>query len=128
MPLERAGGQAQFIVPRATGHHRKLAAATARLAGRQPACPLTLADIAEHASTSTRSLSRHFRQQTGTTPQQWLNRQRFRRAQQLLEETRRSVEQIGELVGFTSPTGFRECFRQIVGVSPRDHRRAFPPG
>jgi transcriptional regulator GlxA family with amidase domain len=76
---------------------------------------------------STRSLSRHFRHQTGATPLQWLSRQRVRRAQQLLEETDRSVEQIGALVGFTSPAAFRECFRQIVGVSPRDYRRAFPP-
>jgi AraC-like DNA-binding protein len=26
--------------------------------------------------------------------------------------------------GFASPTAFRERFRQIVGVSPRDYRRA----
>jgi transcriptional regulator GlxA family with amidase domain len=77
---------------------------------------------------STRSLNRQFRHQTGTTPLRWLSRQRIRRAQQLLEETNRSVEQVGELVGFTSPTAFRDCFRQIVGVSPRSYRRAFPPG
>jgi transcriptional regulator GlxA family with amidase domain len=128
MPLERAGGQAQFI------SHEPPAPARASL---QPVLAwltdnldthLTLADIAKHASMSTRSLSRHFRHQTGTTPLQWLSRQRVRRAQQLLEETDRSVEQIGELVGFTSPTAFRECFRQTVGVSPRDYRRSFPPG
>jgi transcriptional regulator GlxA family with amidase domain len=128
MPLERAGGQAQFI-----GHEPPAPAGTSL----QPLVAwltdnlhthLSLADIAERASMSTRSLSRHFRHQTGTTPLQWLSRQRIRRAQQLLEETDRSIEQVGELVGFTSPTTFRECFRQIVGVSPRDYRRAFPPG
>jgi transcriptional regulator GlxA family with amidase domain len=127
MPLERAGGQAQFI------SHEPPAAAGTSL---QPLLAwladnlhthLTLADIAGRASMSTRSLSRHFRDQTGTTPQQWLSRQRVRRAQQLLEQTDRSVEQIGGLVGFTSPTAFRECFRHVVGVSPRDYRRAFPP-
>jgi transcriptional regulator GlxA family with amidase domain len=125
--LERAGGQAQFIT------HEPPAPAGSSL---QPLITwltdnlhthLTLADIAARASMSTRSLSRHFRHQTGTTPLQWLSRQRVRRAQQLLEETDRSVEQVGEQVGFTSPTAFRECFRQIVGVSPRDYRRAFPP-
>ena len=125
--LERAGGQAQFIT------HEPPAPAGSSL---QPLITwltdnlhthLTLADIAARASMSTRSLSRHFRHQTGTTPLQWLSRQRVRRAQQLLEETERSVEQVGEQVGFTSPTAFRECFRQIVGVSPRDYRRAFPP-
>jgi transcriptional regulator GlxA family with amidase domain len=126
MPLERAGGQAQFITheppaPAGTSLQPLLAWLTDNLR-----TDLTLADIAERASMSTRSLSRHFRHQTGTTPLQWLSRQRVRRAQQLLEETDRSVEQIGELVGFTSPTAFRECFRHVVGVSPRDYRRAFP--
>jgi len=128
MPLERAGGQAQFIT------HEPPAPAGASL---QPLLAwltdnlhtnLTVTDIAVHASMSTRSLSRHFRQQTATTPMAWLNRQRVRRAQQLLETTRRPVEQIGDLVGFTSPTAFRESFRQIVGVSPREYRRAFPAG
>jgi len=128
MPLERAGGQAQFIsheppVPTGTSLQPVLAWLTDNLHTH-----LTLADIAKRASLSTRSLSRHFRHQTGTTPLQWLSRQRVRRAQQLLEETDRPVEQVGELVGFTSPAAFRECFRQIVGVSPRDYRRSFPPG
>ncbi|MEU9823627.1 GlxA family transcriptional regulator [Micromonospora chersina] len=127
MPLERAGGQAQFIAyepPAPAGH------------GLQPLLvwltdnlhrPLALADIAAHASMSTRSLSRHFRDQTGTTPIQWLNRQRIRRAQQLLERTEQPVERVGALVGFTSPTAFRESFRQVVGVPPRAYRAAFPP-
>jgi len=127
MPLERAGGQAQFIsheppAPSGSSLQPLLAWLTDNLHTH-----LTLADIAERASMSTRSLSRHFRHQTGTTPLQWLSRQRVRRAQHLLEGTDQPVEQIGELVGFTSPTTFRECFRHIVGVSPRDYRRTFPP-
>jgi transcriptional regulator GlxA family with amidase domain len=127
MPLERAGGQAQFIsheppAPAGTSLQPVLAWLTDNLHA-----PLTLADIADRASMSTRSLSRHFRHQTGTTPLHWLNRQRIRRAQQLLEKTDQPVEQIGAMVGFTSPTAFRQCFRQTVGVNPRDYRRAFPP-
>jgi transcriptional regulator GlxA family with amidase domain len=128
MPFERAGGQAQFIThepPAASGS--SLQPVLTWLADNLHT-PLTLADIAVRASMSTRALSRQFRHQTGTTPQQWLSRQRVRRAQQLLERTDRPVEQVGELVGFTSPTAFRECFRRIVGVSPRDYRRAFPAG
>jgi transcriptional regulator GlxA family with amidase domain len=127
MPLERAGGQAQFITyapptPSGSSLQPLFAWLTDNLHAH-----LTLADIAARASMSSRSLSRHFRTQTGTTPLQWLTRQRIRRAQQLLEETDRPVGYVAELVGFTSSTTFRECFRQIVGVSPRDYRRAFPP-
>jgi transcriptional regulator GlxA family with amidase domain len=126
MPLERAGGQAQFItyeppVPTGNGLQPLLAWLTDNLHQ-----PITLTDIAARAAMSTRSVSRHFRDQTGTTPIQWLNRHRVRRAQQLLEETDAPIEKIGELVGFASPTAFRECFRGVVGVSPRAYRAAFP--
>ncbi|MEV1329866.1 helix-turn-helix domain-containing protein [Micromonospora costi] len=126
MPLERAGGQAQFIAhepPAPDGHSMQplLVWLTENLAA-----PLTLADIASRARMSTRSLSRHFRQQTGATPMQWLTRQRVRRAQQVLERTDTPVERVGELAGFTSPTAFRDSFRQVVGVSPRAYRAAFP--
>jgi transcriptional regulator GlxA family with amidase domain len=129
MPLERAGGQAQFIaheppVPAGISLQPLLTWLTDNLHA-----PLTLGGIAARASMSPRSLSRHFRHQTGTTPMQWLSRQRIRRAQHLLETTDRPVEQVGGLVGFASPTAFRERFRQVVGVSPRQYRSAFvPPG
>lgn len=127
MPLERAGGQAQFITyespaPPGAGLQPLLAWLADNL--REP---LTLARIAAHASMSTRSLTRHFRSQTGTTPMQWLNRHRIRRAQELLEVTDQPVEQVGALVGFTSPTAFRTHFRHVVGVNPRDYRHAFTP-
>ncbi|AVT37836.1 GlxA family transcriptional regulator [Plantactinospora sp. BB1] len=125
MPLERAGGQAQFIAhepPAPTGI--SLQPLLGWLTDNLHA-PLTLAAIAERASMSTRSLSRHFRDQTGTTPMQWLNRQRVRHAQLLLETGDQPVERVGELAGFASATAFRERFRQVVGVSPGQYRRSF---
>jgi transcriptional regulator GlxA family with amidase domain len=125
MPLERAGGQSQFIAheppPPAGG---SLAPLLGWLAANA-AAPLTLAEIAAKAATSPRSLQRQFRDQTGTTPLQWLTRQRIRRAQQLLESTDQPVEQVGATVGFSSPTAFRERFRALVGVSPQAYRRSF---
>jgi transcriptional regulator GlxA family with amidase domain len=86
---------------------------------------LTLADIAAHAGTSTRTLIRRFREQTGNTPLQWLHRARIRQAQHLLETTHHSVERIGTQVGFGSPTAFRDRFKRTTGVSPHTYRRTF---
>ncbi|GGU52978.1 AraC family transcriptional regulator [Streptomyces albospinus] len=125
-PLEREGGQAQFIV-----HDHAPAPAGSAL---EPlltwlrdnlADPLTLDDIATHAGVSTRTLIRRFREQTGTTPLQWLHRTRIRRAQHLLETTGHSVERIGAQVGFGSPTAFRDRFKRTTGVSPHTYRRTF---
>lgn len=126
MPLEREGGQAQFIV-----HDHTPAPAGATLdplldwLRANLAMPLTLEDIAAHAGISTRTLIRRFREQTGTTPLQWLHRARIRQAQHLLESTEHSVERIGAQVGFASSTAFRDRFKQTTGVSPRSYRRAF---
>jgi len=126
MPLEREGGQAQFIVydhsPAPQGSELELLLAWLR---ENLARDLTLADIALQAGTSTRTLIRRFRDQTGTTPLQWLHRARIRQAQHLLEATDYSVERIGSRVGFGSPTTFRDRFKLVTGVSPQTYRRTF---
>lgn len=126
MPLEREGGQAQFIVhehpptPKGSTLEPLLTWLRDNL-GRD----LTLADIATRAGTSTRSLIRHFREQTGTTPLQWLHSARIRQAQHLLETTDHSVERIAAQVGFGSTTAFRDRFKRTTGVSPHTYRRSF---
>ncbi|MFG2830314.1 GlxA family transcriptional regulator [Streptomyces sp. NPDC048434] len=126
MPLEREGGQAQFIVqpypstPRGSALEPLLTWLQDNLAR-----DLALADIAVRADTSTRTLMRRFREQTGTTPLQWLQRARVRQAQHLLETTTHSVERIGAQVGFGSSTAFRDRFKRTTGVSPQTYRRTF---
>ncbi|MFE0188432.1 GlxA family transcriptional regulator [Streptomyces sp. NPDC058989] len=126
MPLEREGGQAQFIVQQ---HPPTPRGATLEplLAWLQDniARDLTLADIATRAGLSTRTLLRHFSEQTGSTPLQWLHRARVRQAQHLLETTDHSVERIGAQVGFGSATTFRDRFKRTTGVSPHTYRRTF---
>jgi transcriptional regulator GlxA family with amidase domain len=126
MPLEREGGQAQFIVhdqpPVPAGTTMEpLLGWLEENADRE----LTLEDIAAHAGMSTRTLNRRFREQTGTTPLQWLHRARVRRAQYLLETTAYPVERIAAQAGFGSPTAFRERFKRVVGTSPYAYRRTF---
>ncbi|WP_093620984.1 GlxA family transcriptional regulator [Actinoplanes philippinensis] len=126
MPLEREGGQAQFIIPAAPP--------TPRGAGLEPLLQwmqdntdvdLTLSDLATRSGMSVRTLNRRFREQTGTTPLQWLLRARVRRAQHLLEATDQPVETIAAQVGFGSPTAFRDRFKRIVGTSPHGYRATF---
>jgi transcriptional regulator GlxA family with amidase domain len=125
MPLERAGGQAQFIThappPTDAG---SLAPVLAWLADHLHH-DLSLAQIARRAAMSTRTLSRQFRDQVGTTPAHWVAEARVRRAQRLLETTRLSIERVAAEVGFGSATVLREHFAAIAGTSPQAYRRAF---
>ncbi|RBM21026.1 AraC family transcriptional regulator [Prauserella sp. PE36] len=126
MPLEREGGQAQFIVhdqppvPRGATLEPLLAWLEDNAARH-----LTLDDIAAEAGMSTRTLNRRFREQIGTTPLQWLLRARIRQAQHLLEATTHPVDRVATQVGFGSPTAFRDRFKRIVGTNPNAYRAAF---
>ncbi len=129
MPLEREGGQAQFIVhehppvPGGSLLEPVLAWIEDNL-GRD----LTLAEMAARGGMSERTFSRRFRQQTGTTPLQWLLRARVRRAQYLLENTDHGIERIAAQAGFGSPTAFRERFKRVVGTTPQAYRSSFQGG
>lgn len=126
MPLEREGGQAQFIVhDRPPTPRGSVLEPLLRWMEDNAGRDLTLDHIAAHAGMSARTLNRRFREQTGTTPMQWLNRARVRQAQYLLESTADSVERIAAQVGFGSPTAFRDRFKRVVGTNPHAYRHAF---
>ncbi|MGH3263249.1 MAG: GlxA family transcriptional regulator [Trebonia sp.] len=121
----RPGGQAQFIAsppdPRVTnrlGHAMDWA--RARLDQ-----PLTVPDLAAESGLSARQLARRMRAETGFSPLEWLNRQRINRAQDLLERTEASVEQIAARCGMGTATTLRRHFQRAVGVSPTAYRAAF---
>ena len=125
MPLERAGGQAQFIVhepPAADGG--SMAPLLAWLE-QNLSRDLSLPVIAQKAHASTRTLSRKFKQQVGMTPAQWVIMARVRKAQRLLETTDLSIERIASEVGMRSPSVLREHFSDLLGTSPQAYRRSF---
>ncbi|MFF4391765.1 GlxA family transcriptional regulator [Streptomyces sp. NPDC001552] len=126
MPLERDGGQAQFIVhEHPPTPHGSALEPLLRWMEDNARRELTLDEVAAQAGMSVRTLNRRFREQTGTSPLQWLHRARIRQAQYLLETTGHPVERIASQVGFGSPTAFRDRFRRITGTSPNAYRRAF---
>ena len=128
-PLHRSGGQAQFIVRNplpmsSIGEKTELDAVLAWIE-QNAHLNLSLADIADFASTSVRTLNRRFQAETGQTPMQWVTGVRVRHAQELLERSSYGVERIGRDVGFTSAANFREQFRRLSGVAPQSYRNTF---
>jgi len=125
MPLERAGGQAQFITyappSDGSGSMAPLLAWIDEHLDRE----LPLSALARRAAISTRTLSRRFSEQVGSTPAAWIAQARVRRAQRLLETTGLSIEQVAAKAGFGSATVLRVHFGNVVGTSPLSYRRAF---
>ena len=125
VPPHRDGGQAQFIeqpVPetRDSTIQRTLAWALERLAQ-----PLTVDDMARAANASARHLTRRFHSELGVTPLKWLQRERVRLAQRLLEQTELPVQRIAERAGFGSAIALRRQFADAVGTTPARYRATF---
>jgi transcriptional regulator GlxA family with amidase domain len=87
--------------------------------------PPTVDEMAARARMSGRTFARRFRETTGTTPHAWVLSQRVQRAQELLEDSDLSIEQIARQCGFAGGAGLREHFVRARGVSPQRYRRTF---
>ena len=126
-PLVREGGQKQFIRHEPAGSDRSLAPLLEWMR-RELHQPLPVAALAARAGLSPRTFARRFHDQTGVSPVQWLLSARVRRAQELLETSDATVEQVAAATGFESPVTFRARFRRQTGLTPASHRRRFNAG
>lgn len=123
-PLERDGGQSQFIRQEPPGSNASLAPLLEWMR-KNIHKNVDVENMAARACISPRTFARRFREQTGTTPLQWVINARLTRAQELLETTASSIEEVATAIGFDSPVTFRTRFRQMVGLSPSAYRARF---
>ena len=125
VPPWRDGGQSQFIErpmpsPGITG-----TAPTREWLMHRLAEPLTLEAIAAHAGMSVRTFTRRFREETGTSPLDWLLRQRIEHARHLLEHTDLPIEEVALKSGLSTATSLRKHLRARLGIGPAAYRRTF---
>ena len=125
MPAHRSGGQAQFVRPPARPRNPDGLATTLEWARARLDRSLTVRDLAEHAGLSTRQLARRMHGELRTGPLDWLHQQRIAAAQELLERTDASVEQIAADCGMGTAATLRRHFHRAVGVSPTAYRATF---
>jgi AraC family transcriptional regulator len=86
--------------------------------------PIALAELAALIHLSRFHFCTAFRIATGHTPLNWLTDRRIDRAVLLLADHRRSITEIALEVGYETPSSFTARFRQRMGVTPSDYRRA----
>lgn len=125
VPPHRDGGQAQFIrSPVAVCDAETLGPVLSWIIENLHE-PMSVESLARRSAMSPRTFARRFRAETGTTPHAWITNQRVLRAEELLETTSRSVDQVADAVGFANAATLRHHFNRVRGVSPQRFRRVF---
>ena len=125
VPPQREGGQRQYVAAPVPEHTADSLEPLLAWMLEHLDAEHTVASLAERAHMSERTFARRFLAETGTTPHRWLSNQRVLHARALLEQTDLGVEQIAQAAGFGTAPLLRHHFRQVVGVTPADYRRAF---
>ncbi len=123
---QREGGQAQYITaPMPELDSSSLFADTVTWLQEHLNEPVTVDELAARAAMSPRTFARRFLASTGTTPYQWLLRQRIQLARRLLETTDLPVDAVAEASGFSTAANLRKHFSRTVHTSPQSYRRTF---
>jgi transcriptional regulator GlxA family with amidase domain len=81
--------------------------------------------LARRANMSERTFQRRFKEATGDTPVNFLQKVRIEAARDLLETGNRSFEEITCMVGYEDPGSFRKIFLRQTGLLPRDYQRLY---
>jgi AraC-like DNA-binding protein len=87
--------------------------------------PLDNAQLARVAGLSQRTFERRFRRHYGLSPQQYIKRVRVRTACRALVYSDQSIAAIAAEHGFPDQSYFTREFRDVVGQTPSDYRKAF---
>ena len=84
--------------------------------------------LAEIAHLNKYYLAHTFQKEYGISPITYLNRRRIEESKHMLGNTGYSLAQISELMGFSSPSYFSQCFRKAEGITPNEYRRQVRQG
>lgn len=88
---------------------------------------IDLMDLSDHLAVSYRTLIRRFKNATGETPIQYIQKSRIESAKQLLETTDLNLETVMERVGYADVSAFSLLFKRLTRLTPREYRRQFSP-
>ena len=85
----------------------------------------TVEELIADVPSSRRNLVRRFKQVTGITPIEYLQKTRIEAAKQLLEHSRQSILDIMLESGYNDLKSFRSLFKKNVGMTPTAYRDKF---
>lgn len=85
---------------------------------------ITLEEIAEKLHVTEEYLSTIFKKETGRTFSQTIRKLRIKRVKELLKTSRLKINDIAQLAGYSDGKYMSRVFKEDVGMSPNEYRKA----
>ena len=86
---------------------------------------ITVDKLAAECALSRRSLERRFKQATGNTINEYVQRIRIEAAKKSFETSRKNITEVMFDVGYSDTKSFRGIFKKITGMTPFDYRSKY---
>jgi transcriptional regulator GlxA family with amidase domain len=86
---------------------------------------ITVDDLAKRLAVSRRSLERRFKQATGNTIIEYLQRVRVEVAKRSFEASRKNISEVMYDTGYSDSKAFRNVFKKITGLTPIEYRNKY---
>ncbi|MBD3427127.1 MAG: helix-turn-helix domain-containing protein [Candidatus Omnitrophica bacterium] len=83
---------------------------------------VTLEDAAGRVGLSPKYLSRAFKEETGTNFNEYYLKCKFKKAEELLNQTSYTIEQIADKLGYKNPESFIRIYKKHWGSTPTQNR------
>jgi AraC-like DNA-binding protein len=84
----------------------------------------TVEDLCNKFSISRSSLQTLFKTNINTTPKQYISNIKLDQAKVLIQEHKRTISEISDILGFTSIHYFSRKFKMQYGMSPTDYSKS----
>lgn len=85
---------------------------------------ISVGTLAEKCAMSETSFRRNFKEITGESPVKYINSLKIAKAKELLKSSEITIDEIADFLSFYDKAYFYKVFKNAVGVTPAEYRRA----
>lgn len=122
MPLQMIRSYCMLVRNQTLSQYSPIVQRTLTYINLNLSTPLTVGKIAEEMGLSPDHLTRLCKKEVGVSLITYMNKRRIHASLKLLNTTELTVEEIGELVGFSNASYFFTVFKKEIGMSPKQYR------
>jgi transcriptional regulator GlxA family with amidase domain len=120
------GSQSPFAIFEGQKNHSDLLVKNAQVFIEENATmKISVESLADKFSIGRRHFERRFKEATGNTPMEYIQRVKIELAKKTLETGRENINEVMYSVGYSDVAAFRNMFKKITGLTPMEYRSRY---